>query len=112
MKTKVYIASPLTIGDLSTNIRVQMKVFNQLMNYGYAPFAPLLMHFQNLYHTRPETEWLQYDFEWIEVCDYVLRLPGESRGADAEVEYALHLGIPVVYSIDELRNNLLTPLDK
>ena len=39
----------------------------------------------------------------VRVSDYVLRLPGESRGADAEVELAKSLKIPVVYNIGSLK---------
>jgi hypothetical protein len=40
--------------------------------------------------------------EWLAVCDCVLRLPGESKGADAEVKFAQEIGKPVYYSIAEL----------
>jgi len=42
------------------------------------------------------------DLEWLAKCDAVLRLPGESKGADIEKDYALSLGIPVFFSIDDL----------
>jgi uncharacterized peroxidase-related enzyme len=35
-------------------------------------------------------------------CDAVLRLPGESRGADRDVEIARSRGIPVYHSLDEI----------
>lgn len=38
----------------------------------------------------------------IERCDAVLRLPGESRGADMDVARARALGLPVVEHVDEL----------
>jgi len=44
--------------------------------------------------------------EWITVCDCVLRLEGESPGADAEVVLAKKKGIPVFYSIDELKTTV------
>ena len=43
------------------------------------------------------------DFAWIRVCNCVLRLKGESKGADAEVKYALESGIKVFYSIEEIQ---------
>jgi hypothetical protein len=46
---------------------------------------------------------LDYDLNWLAKCDAVLRLPGASSGADREVEYAQKLGIPVFYSIEEIR---------
>jgi hypothetical protein len=38
----------------------------------------------------------------IERCDAVLRLAGESKGADNDVRLAKERGIPVYYSIEEL----------
>ena len=42
------------------------------------------------------------DRAWLECSDIVLRLPGESPGADREVAYALELGKPVYEGIDAL----------
>jgi hypothetical protein len=38
----------------------------------------------------------------LQHCDAVLRLPGESTGADNDVRIATELGIPVFTSIDQL----------
>jgi hypothetical protein len=35
-------------------------------------------------------------------CDAVLRLPGESKGADQDVKIALERGLKVFYSLDEV----------
>ena len=35
-------------------------------------------------------------------CDAVLRLPGESTGADQDVATARRLGLPVYYGLDEI----------
>ena len=106
MKPKIYIASPYSIGDKIENVNAQIRAANQLMNYGYTPFLPLLSHFQDQLISRPYTDWLENDLEWIAVCDGLLRLPGESPGADIEVKHAMGLKIPIYYSIDELKNHL------
>lgn len=99
---KVYIASPYTIGDVAVNVKRQLDFADQLMNLEFAPFAPLYSHFQHMAHPRVYTDWIKVDLEWVAVCDCVLRLDGESKGADGEVEYALSLGKPVFYTIQEL----------
>ena len=38
----------------------------------------------------------------LECCDAVLRIPGESRGADLDVARALQLGLPVYRALSEL----------
>lgn len=101
-KIKVYIASPYTVGDQSKNVRRQMDCFNELRNKGFIPFIPLLTHFQHMVHPQSYESWMVWDFAWIESCNCVLRLNGESPGADREVEYAKLHNIPVFYSTIEL----------
>ena len=38
----------------------------------------------------------------LEKCDAVLRIPGESRGADQDVEIAKQKGLKVFYNLDEI----------
>lgn len=104
MRKKVYIASPYTIGDVAANVGAQIHAANALINLGFAPFAPLLSHFQHLVHPQPYDVWMELDLLWLKQCDYVLRLPGESKGADMEVECAKENNIPVFTSIGDLRS--------
>ena len=101
---KVYIASPYTKGNMAVNVGVSLKAFDKLMKLGYAPYAPLLSHFVEINFPHPYNEWLDLDIEWLEVCDAVLRLPGESSGADKEVITANENDIPVFYTIKDLNN--------
>jgi len=102
---KVYVASPYTIGDVAVNVKTQMDIANELMDNGFAPFVPLYLHFQHMMHPRPYQDWIKIDLEWVKVCDCILRLEGESSGADGEVEFANELGIPVFYSIEEVNEH-------
>jgi len=101
---KVYIASPYTLGDVAVNVKTQMDMADKLMDLGFVPFVPLYSHFQHMAHPRPYKDWIALDLEWVEICDYVLRLPGESSGADGEVRHAEKLNIPIFYSLEELLN--------
>lgn len=101
-KIKVYIASPYTIGDVAVNVKAQIDAADQLMNLGFAPFWPLCSHFQHMAHPRPYQDWIEIDLLWVEACDCLLRLPGESKGADGEVAHAIKIGKPVFYSIEEM----------
>ena len=95
MSIKVYIAGPYTIGDTQRNVAHAMEMFNQVADAGYFPHCPHLYHFLHVDRPREYEEWLRLDFAWIDVCDMVIRLPGESPGAEREVERANELGIPV-----------------
>jgi len=99
---KVYIASPYTKGDIAVNVKRQIDTASWLMDYGFAPYVPLLCHFQHMAHPRPYEDWIRRDFIWVLKCDMLLRLEGESSGADAEVAVAKNYNIPVYYSLTEL----------
>ena len=102
-KLRVYIAAPYTKPDPCINTNRVMNVANNLMNMGYAPYIPHLNHFQHTFHPRPPQDWYDLDIEFLKVCDVVWRLDGESRGADRETKLAKEIGIPVVYSLRELK---------
>ena len=102
MKTKVYIASPYTKGDVAVNVKLQLDTANTLMDYGFIPFVPLYSHFQHMAHPRPYEDWVELDMTWVRACDVLLRIGGESIGADNEVKLAMELKIPVFYSIEQL----------
>lgn len=100
----VYIASPYSMGNVTDNIRKHLAAAHALTSKGFLPFAPLLFHFQDLMFPRSYREWLNIDLEWVQKCDCLLRLPGESPGADIEVDCAKELDIPVFHSIGEIQN--------
>jgi hypothetical protein len=107
---KVYIASPYTNGDKLEMVRLQIDAWHILRDRGLIPIAPLLTHYINEVRERDHKDWLEYDFELLRICDYVIRLYpvndlGEripSTGADIEEREAKRLGIPF-YSFDTLQ---------
>ncbi len=106
---KVYVASQYSDGGKITNKRKlldnvldSIKIGDHLIELGFAPFLPLLNHFQDQIYPRPGSTWLKLDFQWLSVCNCVLRLNGKSNGADEEEKLAGKLGIPVFYNIEDL----------
>lgn len=99
---KVYIAGPYTKGDVGQNVKTAIDCADELCKLGYTPFIPHLAHFWHLISPKPVEFWCEYDLLWLDYCDALLRLPGESAGADKEVEVACKWGIPVYYSLEEL----------
>lgn len=100
---RVYIACPYSLGDTAMNVKNAMDAFEELLDLGFTPFNPLLSHFQHMLHPRPYKDWLEYDLQWLPVCHCVLRLPGESKGAEIEERKAKEYGIMVFHSIESLR---------
>ena len=99
---KVFISSPYTMGYMPENLQKHFECANKLLDNGIAVFSPLLFHYLEIQKTRPYDFWLKIDQEWLQQCDAVLRLPGESNGAEIEVALAKEKGIPVFYSLDKL----------
>lgn len=98
-KPLVYIAGPYTHPDPVTNTQAAIHAANR-MHAGGA-MTPLVPHLSMLWHMatpRPVEHWYAYDLELLDHCDALLRIPGESSGADLEVEHAHQQGIPVFYS--------------
>jgi len=106
-KKLVYIASAYSLGDVAQNVRRQFEVAEELIKLDYLPYPPLFSHFWHLVFPHPHVYWMVIDLEMVRRCDILLRLPGVSSGADQEVEFATSLGIPVVYSIEELTRRRL-----
>jgi hypothetical protein len=108
-KLRVYVAGPITKGDLQHNIEQARVAGRALMAAGFAPMVPHLTCFMgpdNVPEALPNgtkaEDWYGIDLPWVAVCDAVVRLPGESVGADKETELATRLGIPVYHSVENL----------
>lgn len=103
MKKLIYIAGPISKGPYWINVRNGIDMGQRVRAAGMVPFIPHLDFLWVLVY--PETTWednLVYDEEIILRCQAILRLPGESKGADREEAFAKAHGIPVFYSLEEL----------
>jgi nucleoside 2-deoxyribosyltransferase len=100
---RVYLAGPLTTGNMAVNVHVAVMTAERLRRAGFVPFPPhLFVEWEKIAPGATYEEWLELCFAWLEVCDAVLRMPGHSPGADREVEFARKLGIPVFTSAMDL----------
>ena len=113
MRQRVYISGPLTSsGNVLDNLARAMDATRALIAAGFAPFCPHLT-----YHVDPGGEyahatWMEIELPWVAVADALLRLPGESVGADLEVARAEAIGIPVFATIADLAGHFTVADDK
>jgi len=105
-QTRVYIAGPYSKGDRQANTDAAMKAANELIDAGYWPYVPHWTHYLDLIQPRTYDFWMAYDSPMVDFCDAVLRLPGESNGADCEEAHAASDGKPVFHSICDLEAQL------
>jgi dCMP deaminase len=122
----VYISCPMGLGDRLHNISQADAAHAKLMAAGYSVINPVLNFWVGNACRRPgetqvfayaghnagsgfehftHADWLSCDKAQVAKCDAVLRLPGESKGADEETAFAAQLRIPVFTSIDALRTH-------
>lgn len=99
---KVFIAGPYTLGDVAVNVRNACFCAEEVRRRGHLPFVPHLFHLWHLISPHEYEYWTAMDDEWLRESDAILRLPGRSPGADREIELARRLGIPIVFSLEEL----------
>lgn len=99
----VYVAAPYTRPDPVQNTHDLIAAVDEIVDEGVVtPIAPHLTLLWHVVRPRPLEFWYAYDLATVARCDAVLRLPGDSTGADREVEFATSRGIPVFSDRAEL----------
>lgn len=103
----VYIAGPLTSGDARKNCFRAMEAALQVFERGHLPICPhsdAWLDKYAVFHGRPVEydAWMARDLALVARADALLRIGGESPGADREVALAREMRIPVYRSIEEL----------
>ena len=95
----VYVAGPITRDPFGC-VRKSMPAFRWLRGLGLTPIMPQWSVIAEMVDPMPHSEWLAYDFTIIEHVGALLRLEGESPGADREVDFANEHNIRVFFMDD------------
>ena len=93
----LYLAGPYTRPDpiINTNagIRLATKLFERMLYVPHVPHLTLLWH---MVTPRPIEYWYALDIQHLSVCEAIMRLPGDSSGADREMVFAKGAGLEVI----------------
>jgi hypothetical protein len=100
---RVYVAGPLSNGDREVNVHNAEAAGVELLKMGCAPYVPHLWWYVDPDDSLGYDVWTEMDLAWVEASHALLRLPGKSNGVRREVRRARQLGIPVFYSVEEIR---------
>lgn len=92
----IYVAGPYSKGDVGNNVRRAIKFADLLVHLGHVPFVPHLYHFWHIVRTRSWEQWMALDYAWVAKCDVLVKLYGQSAGAELERRHATELGIEVI----------------
>jgi len=97
IKPKIYLAGPIGAAPfrMAHNVTTAIEFADALDALGLNVFIPHLSVQWHQLSPKSYEHWMNVDFGWIDACDALLRMPGDSPGADREVEYATAQGIPV-----------------
>jgi hypothetical protein len=97
----VYVAGPISSHPMHRT-HDAIKAADALLAVGFAPYVTHTSVVWDMISPKGYEEWMSLDFAWVERCDALVRIPGESKGADREVEHARAKGIPVFFGVEEI----------
>jgi hypothetical protein len=100
MKPMVYVAGPMT-GNILGCVRESLPVFLELREMGAVPFMPQWSILPGMIEDIDYEVWLEHDFDIIRHCSAIVRLSGNSPGADRECKFATELGLRLFWWSDE-----------
>ena len=102
----IYIAGPMAKGPMEENIRMAWGAASRLRDARFSTIVPQNSFFETLAgESRSHEEWLDIDRALVLKSDGLLRLPGESKGADIEARWAKEAGIPVFSSVRHVEDH-------
>lgn len=105
---KVYISGKLndeTIGYIK-NMHKMMEYAEKVKKLGFAVFVPCLDVLMGIkFGNYTYKDYADNNMAWVEVSDILFVCPGfeTSKGTKAEIKRAMEFGIPVYYSLKELK---------
>lgn len=112
-RRRIYIAGPYSNGEtqskqhVEANVMVARATARELVVAGFHPVTPHLTHYIDncpcLVDAKITYErWMEHCLADLETCDCVLRLRGDSKGADRECCRAVDLEMPIYRTVKEL----------
>lgn len=111
----VYIAAPYTADtpeQVERNVQRAISMANHLMDYGLLVYCPHLSHYMHAQQPREYEAWMEHGLAWVTRCDAVVRIPGESPGADREVDSMREDGQGIILVADRKAGPVERGLDQ
>ena len=102
MRTVIYVACPMRIGGWTANVRKAAKIGRDLILKGYSVINPMGSWLLDTAAPMEFEDWIENDYGLIHASDAIFRIPGESEGADLEVQFANSISKPVFFDLAEL----------
>ena len=103
---RAYVAGPYSNGNVAANVRKAVKAGIELIEAGHAPYIPHLSHYIELQSKQDYDVWMEVGLKWLMVSDAMIRLSGESSGADVEALFAKTHEIPIYCSVEDFLQSI------
>lgn len=101
----IYVAHPMGKSEvMPANCERAIAFADKVYALGAVPFIPALTVGWHQLFPKDYEAWMALDFAIIARSDALVRVPGESPGADREVAFAKQHGVPVLLTLDEVRD--------
>jgi hypothetical protein len=106
---RIYIAgaySASNVIDVFGNMRRGIALSYQVLQAGFAPFAPWFDYPFGLIGEVGYEKYFAYSMAWLEKSDAILVVPEnweQSKGTKAELSRATELGIPIFWKLEDLK---------
>ena len=114
----IYLAGPISSDPLRHTYQA-IKLAAELAKMGWLIHVPHVSVLAEMFAPLPYESWMHLDFAGIRRCDALIRrcdalirLPGESPGADRELELARELGLPVVRTVPNGWTMIIADIDE
>ena len=107
----IYLAGPISSDPLRHTYQA-IKLAAELAKMGWLIHVPHVSVLAEMFAPLPYESWMHLDMRGVRRCDALIRLPGESPGADRELELARELGLPVVRTVPNGWTMIIADIDE
>lgn len=98
----IYVSAPFSKGDQFVNVRNACLAGDEILKKGHIPLVPHLTALWHAISPKSWEEWMEIDTALLSMCDALVRLPGESKGADMEVAEAKKLHLIIYDNLEQI----------
>lgn len=92
----LYLSGPFSADPVRCSRAAMLAATAIYRHTEFSPVVPHLTLMWDLLTPMSYEDWMTIDFAILARCHAITRLPGESPGAEREVEFAAKLGIPLL----------------
>ena len=99
----IFISGPYSSDPLINTCKA-IQAGEEVVKLGHTPYIPHLNLIWDMFNPHPKNFWCKLDLGILYKCDGILRLPGESPGADQEIFHAVLWQLKIFHRLEDIPN--------